>query len=136
MSELKSNRKDDLSGHLSGVLKYDASRWLGSWHNTFDESRHIIRLDILEKSSKLYIHAFGACEPDPCDWGLSELTLFNSSVESQQTGGFTALYDFGFCQTHLAGMEKQNVLVISTYTTYKDGSNRHNYFLREFYFKK
>jgi len=135
-NELKSTRKDDISDHLPEVLQYDAGRWLGTWHNTLVETRHIQRLEILEKDSKYYIRVFGACDPEPCDWGTAELSLFNSGVSTQHTEGFTALYDLGFCETQLSALEKQNVLVISTYTTFKDESRRHNYYLREFYYKK
>ena len=136
MNQLKSTRKDDLSDHLPSVLDYDGTRWLGTWYNTFAETRHISRLEILERDSKLYIQVFGVCTPEPCDWGFAELTLFNANIETHHAEGFTAKYDFGFCETQLSGIEKQNILVITTYTSFKDGSNRHNYILREFYHKK
>jgi hypothetical protein len=136
MTALKSNRKDDKSEQLPESLLYDGSRWLGTWYNTYDETRHISRLEILERDTKLCVRVFGAGEPEPFDWGLAELALFNSNISTHHAEGFTTTYDFGYCETHLAGLEKQNVLVISTYTTFKDGSKRHNYYLREFYFKK
>lgn len=135
MKELKSNRGDDASNQLAAELRYDASRWIGAWKNTYTETQHIAHLEIIARESKLYIRIFGVCDPAPCDWGLAEMAIFNANVVSHHAEGFTAFYDFGYCETQLSGVEKQNVLVISTYTTYKDNSKRHNYFLREFYHK-
>lgn len=136
MKELKSNRKDDVSNQLPESLHFDASRWLGVWYNALDEPQHIAKFEILQHDSKWYVHAFGACEHEPYDWGLTPISVFNYNIESPQALGFIATYDFGFCETLLAGIEKQNLLTISTYTTYKDGSNRHNYIQREFYVRK
>lgn len=136
MNELKSTRKDDWSDHLPATLRYDPGRWLGAWYNTLAETRHIGHLEILTQNGKLFMRAFGVCQPEPCDWGLAEMSLFNVGVDSYHTEGYLAKYDFGYCETQLCGHEKQNVLVISSFTTFKDGSNRHNYYLREFYYKK
>ncbi len=136
MNELKSNRIDDKSEQLPESVQYDGSRWIGTWYNALDEPQHISRFDILEQGSKWYVRAYGACAPEPCDWGLTPISVFNTNIESPQALGFIATYDFGFCETLLAGIEKQNLLTISTYTTYKDGSNRHNYIQREFYVRK
>lgn len=136
MNTFKSTRQDDKSEQAPEKLQYDPGRWLGTWHNCLAETRHIARLEMLMQDGKLFMRVFGVCQPEPCDWGLAEMTLFNTGVDSYHTEGYMAKYDFGYCETQLIGHEKQNVLVISSFTTFKDGSKRHNYFLREFYYKK
>lgn len=136
MEPIKSARKGDSSDRLPDKLSYDPSRWRGTWYNCLADTQQIAQVEILEKEGKWYIRIFGVCEPQLCDWGLAELTLFNNAVDSAHVEGFLGEYDLGFCEIQLAGVEKQNVLVISTYTTFKDGSNRHRYFSREYYYQK
>ena len=110
----------------------DLSPLLGTWLNTNPVTDHICRMVILERGGRLIIHAYGADLPEPIDWGEIEATPYTSG-KSLEAGGFHAAYDFGEIETHLASNQKLGILVIQSYTSFKDGSGRQSYFTREFF---
>jgi hypothetical protein len=112
----------------------DPAPLFGTWHNTDKETRGIVRL-VLSGGAEggLSVHAFGACEPSPCDWGVARGEPFSAGVAQRQAMAFTATYDFGFMETSLAVYYKGGILVLDSFNVFKDGSGRSNYFTREFF---
>ena len=52
---------------------------------------------------------------------------------SSTGAGFTCTYDFGFAEARFQAMIMKGLLVLAQFHTFKDDSNRANYFLREYY---
>ena len=69
----------------------------------------------------------------------SKFLLFDySKCENIHDGtalAFTTEFKWGEIDMDISANVKLGVLVIQTYTKFNDGSNRHNYYTREFYGK-
>ena len=111
----------------------DPTPLAGTWLNTDKRTRGIARMVLTVRDGALVVHAYGACEPELCDWGEVEGAAFSSGVGSPDGMAFTASYDFGFMETSLAVYLKGGILVLDSFNTFKDGSSRSNYFSREFF---
>ena len=120
------------NGELGGSA-VDPTPLTGTWLNTDKKTRGIVRLVLTQNDGALKVSAFGACDPNPCDWGETEGVAFSSGVGSSEGMAFTALYDFGFMETLLAVYLKGGILVLDSFNTFKDVSARSNYFSREFF---
>jgi hypothetical protein len=106
----------------------------GIWLNTNRASRGIVKVVTTLHGSKLRIRVFGASDPEPCDWGEVEAeALYANNISSHLAAGFIARYRFDFSETHLQANWNQGLLVLATFTYFKDGSKRSNYFSREFF---
>lgn len=113
-------------------VKPDLSQLLGLWVNTNPETNYISRIDISERNGSLLIRAYGAGSPDPVDWGEIAATPYVGGG-TDVAGGITARYDFGTVETFLAANQKLGILVIQSYTSFKDDSGRLSHFSREFF---
>jgi hypothetical protein len=118
-----------------GVPAVDAQPLVGTWMNTNDGTRGIIRVAVSLKEGGVAVRAFGACEPSPCDWGESYAEVFASEPDSIEGNAFNALYDFGFMETRLQAHIRQGLLVVAKFDRFKDDSGRANYFSKEFFFR-
>ncbi|HKD15084.1 MAG TPA: hypothetical protein VKE71_11095 [Candidatus Angelobacter sp.] len=106
----------------------------GIWRNTNSETRGIVKVEIAVRGSRLIVHAVGAGEVDTSDWGEVEAEhIFANNISSHVAAGFTAQYHFDFSQVHLQANWNQGLLVLASFMSFKDGSNRSNYFSREFF---
>ena len=109
----------------------------GIWVNTNTDSCGIVKVAISVKDSRLFVRTFGAGDPEPNDWGESEADHVYAGSTSSRTGaGFTAWYVFDFSQVHLQANWNQGLLVLASFTSFKDGSKRSNYFSREFFHRQ
>ena len=112
----------------------DLTPMLGSWVNTDDGSQGITNVILAERCGQLVVRVFGARDPAPGDWGVMEAdNIYGSSINAEQAAAFSASCSFDFAETHLQGNLNQGLLVISSFNRFKDGSNRSNYFSREFF---
>lgn len=129
------SRKDDVKEveHLNWGS--DMENLLGMWSNTNRNTGHIAKAEITSEDGNYYIHAYGAGleEGELVDWGKVKCQVYNSDISSREVAGLEATCDFGFMETKMAALIKYGILVIQTYNTFKDNSNRSNYFLREFF---
>lgn len=106
----------------------------GIWRNTNNETRGIVRVEIAVRGPMLIVRGFGAGAPDPIDWGeVAAEHIFGNSISSHRAAGFTAQYDFDSSQVQLQANWNQGLLVLASFTSFKDGSKRSNYFSREFF---
>lgn len=109
----------------------------GTWLNTNKDSCGIVKVAIAVKSHSLLLRAFGAGDPAPSDWGEVEADhIYANSISSRVAAGFTAWYDFEFSRIHLQANWNQGLLVLASFTSFKDGSKRSNYFSREFFHRE
>jgi hypothetical protein len=110
----------------------DLSSLLGAWKNTKPGTDYIERLIVSEREGAVRVRAFGAFSPEPIDWGETVATPFVAGG-TLEAAGFHAHFDFGEIETFLAANQKLGILVIQSYTSFKDGSGRANHFAREFF---
>ena len=79
----------------------------------------------------LTVRVFGACCPEPCDWGEVKTSIYSIGVDSHRAVGFKAYYDFQFMETVLAAYLNKRILVVDSYNVFKDESGRARYFWRD-----
>jgi hypothetical protein len=136
MQLLRMTRGEDQPDAVAPALdqvQLDVSALLGTWWNTDKATRGISKLVLSEAGPSLLVQAFGACQPEPCDWGTAKAVSFSASVTSREAIAFTAHFDFGFMQTTLAVYMKGGILVLDSFNEFKDSSGRCDYFSREFF---
>ncbi len=110
----------------------DISPLVGDWINTKTESNYLVRVVLTEQDGRLIFRGYGANEPDPIDWGEVEAVPYAAET-SIVARGFHAFYKQDGIERHLVANEKQEILVIQSYTRYLDGSGRTSHLGREFY---
>lgn len=110
----------------------DLSPLIGDWINTKTESIYLIRVVLAEQDGRLIFRGYGANDAEPIDWGEVEAIPYAAET-SPAAKGFLASYHHSGIERHLVANEKQEILVIQTYSRYLDGSGRSNHFGREFY---
>ena len=131
---VKAEDRVELSALTGNGHALHLDRLPGVWLNTNNASRGIIKVIVEARGSRLMVRPFGAGDPGPCDWGEVEADhVYSNSVSSRVAAGFSARYRSGFSETHLQANWNQGLLVVATFTTFKDGSRRSNYFSREFF---
>jgi hypothetical protein len=106
----------------------------GIWLNTDSGTRGIVKVVTTVNGSELTVRAFGAGDPGLIDWGEVEADyIYALSLSSRVAAGFTATYRFDFAEIHLQANWNQGLLVLASFTSFKDGSDRSNYFSRDFF---
>ena len=110
----------------------DLSPLVGDWLNTNPDSSYLVRLVLTEQDGRLLLRVYGANEPEPIDWGEVEAVPYAAGT-STVARGFHAFYNQEGIERHLVANEKQEILVIQSYTRYLDGSDRTSHIGREFY---
>jgi TonB family protein len=106
-------------------------RFQGAWDNTNAETRGIVRIRI----DTAKVQVYGACHPDPCDWGQEEATAYGPGVSADlqtEARALLAHYKTAFSETILiikpSGTDEFEV---ESYTRFIDGSRRTAYMNRE-----
>lgn len=132
-TDLPFSKTDDLKTVEGSTLTVDLSPFLGSWNNTKPDSGQLPKVIMTETDGQLFMHAYGACEPDLCDWGKAKCEVFTDGVDSPVANAFIASFSFEAMDVEISSNVKLGVLVIQTYTRFKDKSKRFNYYTREFY---
>jgi len=106
----------------------------GVWLNTNKASRGITKVIITIQGHKLFVRVFGADDSASYDWGETEVEyIYANSISSQTAAGFTVRYHFEHSEMHLQANWNQGLLVLASFTSFKDGGDRSNYFSREFF---
>lgn len=106
----------------------------GIWLNTDGGTRGIVKVVTAVNGSELTVRTFGAGDPALIDWGEVEADyVYALNLSSRVAAGFTARYRFDFAEIHLQANWNQGLLVLASFTSFKDGSERSNYFSRDFF---
>jgi hypothetical protein len=109
----------------------------GVWINTNRNSFGIVKVVVAVRNSKLVVRVFGAADPEPNDWGEIQADhIYAGSIASRTGAGFTAWYHLNFAQIHVQANWNQGLLVLATFTSFRDGSRRSDYFSREFFHRE
>jgi hypothetical protein len=106
----------------------------GIWLNTDSGTRGIVKVVTAVNGSELTVRAFGSGDPDLIDWGeVKADCIYANSLSSREAAGFTASYHFNFAEINLQANWNQGLLVLASFTSFKDGSSRSDYFSRDFF---
>ena len=135
-TNLACSKKDDIVSEFYHEWGTEIETLLGEWINVNPKTGQIVRLKVLPKEEGIELHCYGKLEQGENDWGIAPCELFSDNVGSPVLEGFICNYDLGFIKINIVGNIKYGVIVIQSYNTFKDGSNRNNYMSREFFRKK
>jgi hypothetical protein len=138
-STIQSMKRDDQMTDRSlemanSIASVELSHFLGTWVNTFRDTRSITRFVLAQATAGYTITTY--VSDGVGDLGTVEVVPFAPNVDSRKADGFTAHYDFGFLEMSLAAYYAKGLIVVSQYTRFKDQSGRPDYFNREFFFKE
>lgn len=115
---------------------FDGAELFGDWLNTNPDSAGIVRLRIEDDGHRAAVlRAWGARTPHPVEWGPTSAALFALASESRLAKAFSATYELNDVAIKLQANIKQGVLVVASFTEFKDDSGRSSYFHREFYYR-
>lgn len=112
--------------HVAEIVS--PSALVGTWVNVDHATRDIVRVVIAAKGKEITVHGFGACVPNPCDWGQANGMVYADSVATTAAVAFTAAYNFGFKETTLTGHIYNGALFVESYNHFTDASGRDDYF--------
>ena len=111
----------------------DVSALLGTWVNSNPDTNGIARMSLAEEGGRLTVEVRAIGPDGLISWGAVEAEVFMSSPSSRVASGFACLYDFGFAETRLQAMILKGLAVLAQVHSFKDGSGRADYFVREYY---
>ena len=111
----------------------DVSGLPGVWINSNLQTNGIARMVMSEANGKLSLQVFAIGRDGLIDWGVAEVKVYGSTPSSNVGAGFSCRFDFGFAESFLQGMIMKGLLVLAELRTFKDGSKRADYFVREYF---
>lgn len=111
----------------------DFSALHGTWINSNPDTNGIARIVMSESAGNLSVRIFAIGSDGFIDWGTMDATVFAAAPSQQTCSGFTCLYEFGFAESRLQGMIMKGLLVLAQFHSFKDDSNRADYFVREYF---
>jgi hypothetical protein len=130
-------RIEERSTGPSGSAALDLAPVLGTWLNCDKgASGAILRMHLWQRDRALTIRVLGATGDEPYDWGEVTAEAYANSVTGSEAWAFIARYDFGFMETSLYAYTKTGILVQTSYSVFRDGSGRANYWTREFFHRE
>ncbi|HWC77384.1 MAG TPA: hypothetical protein VG778_07975 [Blastocatellia bacterium] len=109
--------------------RVDLSPLVGSWSNSYSETKWIERIEISKDGDSFLITTFGVSEPR--EWGVAQMEGYEDATGEL---AFIATYDLGSMEATFAGNKAKGLIVIGAYYKLKDGTGR--IFNREFYFRE
>jgi hypothetical protein len=96
----------------------------GTWFNVNARTRGLAQIEIHDKK----IHPYGACHPDPCDWGVLKAKSFASTVDSGFAVALMAKQNTSFSDSEITlSLEHDGRLRAEVFTHFTDGSGRADY---------
>lgn len=101
---------------------------LGTWINVDHNTRDLVRVVIAQAGNEITVHAFGACSPNPCDWGQMAGMVYSESVSLAPAVAFTTQYKFGFSEVIMTGHLYEGAMFVECFTHFTDNSGRADYY--------
>jgi len=115
----------------------DYSAIKGTWLNP--TSRSLVKVVIgTDSTGRLFLHAYGACSPTPCDWGTVYPAVWSGGVGSATVKAAAATY--GSSLTPISRMLVVNLvsvnglptqLKVNVFTQFNGRDPRYNYWTME-----
>jgi hypothetical protein len=115
----------------------DVSALCGDWVNS-DRSgaAGMLGLTVSEDDGGLWVRGLGMAKPVAYAWDRVRAGSYAPNPTSGQAWSFLADYDFGFMRTVISAYCKLGILITTTYNTFSDGSERTDYWTREFFHRR
>ena len=114
------------------------SRFAGTWKNVDPNTRGVTKLAI-KTTPSVTVHAWGACTPKDCDWGIVKAVAYAPSVTSDlvtTAKAIIAIYKPSHAETIVVIRPYgKSQLKAEVYTKFTDGSKRTDY-CNTFIFKR
>lgn len=129
----KISKRNDLKSNNHPIVGSVAENVYGHWYNVNPDTGLIKEVNIYERGGACFFHAIAAGENGPIDWGETGCRPYYATVESNAIEGFHAEYKSDDLEVLMCVNVKYGVFVLQTYTRFKDGSERQDYFGREFF---
>ena len=113
----------------------DLTELLGVWRAANHVTYGISRVELRERDGQVRAHTFAV---DPVggttfDWGEVPVDgVYTDGPASGRVCGFRATFELGHARTQVQVNMLHSVAVCAAFTTFTDGSDRSNYFSREF----
>lgn len=111
----------------------DSSALPGIWVNSNPDTTGIAKMVMSESDGNLLLQVYAVGPNGLIDWGSTGASVLASTASSRVAAGFTCLFDFGFAETRLQGMIMKGLLVLAQLHSFKDDSNRVDFFVREYF---
>lgn len=111
----------------------DVSGLPGVWINSNPQTNGIARMVMSEADGRLSLQVYAIGPDGLIDWGVVKVQIYSSTPSSRAGAGFSCRFDFGFAESFLQGMIMKGLLVLAELRTFKDESNRADYFVREYF---
>jgi hypothetical protein len=118
------------------VDEVDASPLIGTWRNTNAASTQIAFVRIQDVDGRPMVSVWGASRPSFRDWGQVPIgRLYRGSPAAPLAAAFESRFDFGSMTALLEVNISKGLLIVACLKTFRDGSGRSSYFVREFFRK-
>jgi hypothetical protein len=114
-----------------------SSGMCGDWRNTDRTGAGgILELSVTEDEATLTVRGLGQARPAPYAWHRVHAASYAADPSSSEAWSFLADYDFGFMRTIVSTYHKLGILIATTYNIFSDGSERTDYWTREFFHRR
>lgn len=114
--------------------RLDLTGFPGTWINANPHTTGIARLEVELEDGVPSVRAIAVGPDGLLDWGVAETTgVYAFGPDSTAGAGFSLRYDFGFLESLVHANLNKGLMVFSTYSRYRDGSDRPDYFIREYF---
>jgi hypothetical protein len=94
---------------------FPQSNFEGVWINEDEKTRHIPKCEITYQNNRFYVHMWGSCEPEDCDWGEAfsdEMDINSNKIK--------LYWDQGFVERTQILEYNNGIIVMSTESRYRD----------------
>jgi hypothetical protein len=126
----------DARANASVAVVKGLSTLVGTWTACDTDSGGLVQVVIAAVDSGVIVHAIGDCTPTPCDWGRVVGHTYATDIASTAAVAFNAEHKSGFSETTITGVLDHGTLIVETFTRFNDGSNRSNYYSKEYLYKR
>ena len=130
---MKAFIKKFLSAIVALVLFFTTSNaqslasYNSNWINVNAATRNIVSINVVVAGGTATVQAQGACTPTLCDWGVQATTAYAPNVGTNPASvakGLTSAFSNSFSKIILTAELRGDVLEVTTFTTFTDGSGR------------
>ncbi|NER17928.1 hypothetical protein [Spongiivirga citrea] len=117
-------------GFLFATAGTPLNNFNGTWKNVNARTRGITKVIISGNGASPYLQIFGSCSPKDCDWGRKKSTAYSNSVNGNVRSNseyLSADFSQGFANRKVLVKMSGSTMVVTTFTTFKNGDRRSNY---------
>lgn len=109
----------------------DIDEFIGSWRNLDSNTGSITKVQIRMENNEIFIHMWGKCHPEDCDWGEEKPESYDSK---SRTIFMTWKTGFSIISQQINLLSDGN-LQVNSHTHFIDESNRADYDSLDIFYK-